>query len=94
MAAWIDLGAERAWLNLDQVSRIHEGQDGTLLLWLNNDVNGGAVRVSGAARTAILEYLQRSQRHLRADPAHEEHPDTSSPAGEPGPTVYRPHTAR
>jgi len=50
-------------------------------------VNGGTVRVSGAARTAILEYLQRSQRHLRADPAREEHPDTSSPAGEPGPTV-------
>lgn len=94
MAAWIALGAEEDWLNLDQVSRIRDGQDGTLLLWLNNDVNGGSVRVSGAARTAILEYLQRSQRHLRADPAREAHPDTSSPAGGPGPTVYQPHTAR
>jgi len=41
MAAWIDLGAEGDWLNLDQVSRIRDSTDGTLLLWLNNDVNGG-----------------------------------------------------
>jgi len=94
MAAWIDLGDEGDWLNLDQVSRIRDAEDGTLLLWLNNDVNGGTVRVSGASRAAILAYLQRSQRDVRVTPARETHPDTSSPEGGPGPTVYQPHTAR
>ncbi len=94
MAAWIDLGAEEDWLNLDQVSRIRDTEDGTLFLWLNNDVNGGTVRVSGAARTTILAYLQRAQRELRVTLGRETHPDTSTPEGGPGPTVYQPHTAR
>jgi hypothetical protein len=94
MATWIDLGPEGDWLNLDQVSRVRDSQDGTLLLWLNNDVNGGTVRVSGAARTAVLEYLQRSQRQLGSGQPRAAHPDTSSPEGGPGPTVYQPHTAR
>lgn len=94
MAAWINLGVEGDWLNLDQVSRIRDSTDGTLVLWLNNDVNGGSVRVSGAARATVLEYLERSQRELRLTTPRETHPDTSSPEGGPGPTVYQPHTAR
>ncbi len=93
MAAWINLGTAEDWLNLDQVSRIRDTEDGTLFLWLNNDVNGGTVRVSGAARTTILAYLQRAQRELRVTPSREAHPDTSTPEGGPGPTVYQPHTA-
>lgn len=94
MAAWLDLGDGGDWLNLDQVARIRDAGDGTLLLWRNNDANGGTVRVSGVARAAILAYLQRSQRELGVAPPREAHPDTSSPEGGPGPTVYQPHTAR
>lgn len=93
MAAWINPGTAEDWLNLDQVSRIRDTADGTPFLWLNNDVNGGTVRVSGAARTA-LAYLQRAQRELRVTSSREMHPDTSTPEGGPGPTIYQPHTAR
>ena len=94
MAAWIDLGPEGDWLNLDQVSRIRDTEDGTMILWLNNDVNGGTVRVSGTARATVLAYLQRAQPETQDAPAREMHPDASSPEGGPGPTVYQPHTAR
>lgn len=94
MAVWIDLGIDGDWLNLDQVSRIRDAKDDTLLLWLNNDVNGGTVRASGAVRATILAYLHEAQRELPGTPAREAHPDTSVPEGGRGPTVYQPHTAR